>query len=263
LLKKGEPRDLRTLDLLVSGAEKMPMELYDGFLEKFNLEIMQGYGLTETTPVTNVNQPNPPVITETGEPQTAKRVGSVGRLFPGMTVRILNPDTMEEQPTTQVGMLLFKGANVFNGYLKDEEKTRLALRDGWFVTGDLARFDEDGFLFIEGRLSRFSKIGGEMVPHGTVEQKIVEAYGWEQAESPKAVIVGVPDAAKGEALVLVTTQDINASEVRERLTEAGLPNLWVPKLVHHVEAIPVLGTGKLDLKTCRELAKAAAGSGEH
>jgi acyl-[acyl-carrier-protein]-phospholipid O-acyltransferase / long-chain-fatty-acid--[acyl-carrier-protein] ligase len=122
------------------------------------------------------------------------------------------------------------------------------------VTGDLGRFDEDGFLFIEGRLSRFSKIGGEMVPHGTVEQKIVEAFGWQHAESPAVFVTGVPDASKGEALVLLTTHDITPETLRTKLADIGVPNLWVPKIIRRVEKIPMLGTGKTDLKRCRELA---------
>jgi acyl-[acyl-carrier-protein]-phospholipid O-acyltransferase/long-chain-fatty-acid--[acyl-carrier-protein] ligase len=254
LLKRAEPWELRSLELLVSGAEKMPRDLYDAFTERFHIEIMQGYGLTETTPVANVNQHHPPVITDTATPQEGKRLGSVGRMLPGITARIVDPDTFAEKPFTETGMLLFRGPNVFGGYLKDAEKTAAAFRDGWFVTGDLARFDDDGFLFIEGRLSRFSKIGGEMVPHGTVEQAIVAAFDWELAEAPSAVVVGVPDAAKGEALVLLTTQDITSDELREKLQAAGLAALWIPKTIKRVDAIPMLGTGKVDLKTCKQLA---------
>lgn len=254
LLKKAESADLRSLDLLVSGAERLPLELHEAFAKQFNIEIMQGYGLTETTPVANVNQPDPPRITDRAEYQPGKCLGSVGRMMPGLTARIVDPDTFAERPLTEVGMLLFRGANVFNGYLKDEEKTKAALRDGWFVTGDLARFDEAGFLYIEGRLSRFSKIGGEMVPHGTIEQKTADSFGWDQVEGPVVVVVGIPDPAKGEALVLLTTMEIELDDLRERLTAAGLPNLWIPRIVHHVEKIPLLGTGKLDLKSCREIA---------
>jgi acyl-[acyl-carrier-protein]-phospholipid O-acyltransferase/long-chain-fatty-acid--[acyl-carrier-protein] ligase len=119
--------------------------------------------------------------------------------------------------------------------------------------------DDEGFLFIEGRMSRFSKIGGEMVPHGTVEQKIAQVFGWDESEGYTAVVMGVTDSAKGEALVVLTTREVTADQIREKLLGAGLPNLWLPKLVKRVEKIPVLGTGKLDLKGCRELALEAAG----
>jgi acyl-[acyl-carrier-protein]-phospholipid O-acyltransferase/long-chain-fatty-acid--[acyl-carrier-protein] ligase len=253
-LKKAEKEELRSLKLVVTGAEKLPEDLYEAFLSQFGIEILQGYGLTETTPVASVNQYHPPVTTSTAEHQEGKRTGAVGRLLPGATARITDPDTGEELPLNTVGMLWLKGPNIFPGYLKDEEKTAAALKDRWFITGDLGRIDEDGFLFIEGRLSRFSKIGGEMVPHGTVEQRLIAAFAWDQAEGPTAVVTGIPDAVKGETLVLLTTKDVAPGEVRAKLLEAGFPNLWVPKVIIKVEAIPLLGTGKTDLKACRALA---------
>jgi acyl-[acyl-carrier-protein]-phospholipid O-acyltransferase/long-chain-fatty-acid--[acyl-carrier-protein] ligase len=257
LLKKAEPGELRTLELVVSGAEKMPLELYDAFMDRFHIEILQGYGLTETTPVTNINQHNPPITTSTAGPQLGKRVGSVGRMLPGLTARIMDPDTKKDLPLTATGILLLRGANVFRGYLNDEAKTVAAFRDGWLVTGDLARFDEAGFLHIEGRLSRFAKIAGEMVPLATIEQKLADGLSWDQLEEPKAVIVSVPDPARGEALVLLTSVEVSCDAVRDTLTLAGLPNLWIPRKVLWVERIPMLGTGKVDFKTCRDLALGA------
>jgi acyl-[acyl-carrier-protein]-phospholipid O-acyltransferase/long-chain-fatty-acid--[acyl-carrier-protein] ligase len=170
----------------------------------------------------------------------------------------VDPDTWEELPFDRTGLVLFRGANVFEGYLDDPGKTRAAFHQGWFITGDLGRFDDDGFLYIEGRLSRFSKIGGEMVPHGTVEMKIIEAFGWDQAESPAVFVTGIADATKGEALVLLTTQPVTAEALRTKLTALGVPNLWVPRIIHQVDRIPMLGTGKTDLKQCREIALEAA-----
>ena len=253
-LKKATREELKTLDLVVTGAEKLPMDLYERFFENFGIEILQGYGLTEATPATNINQHHPAITTSTAEPQLGKKPGAVGRLMPGMTARIIDPDSGEELPMNSTGMVWLRGANIFAGYLKDPEKTSAALKDGWFVTGDLGRFDDDGFLYIEGRLSRFSKIGGEMVPHGTIEQRISEVFGWDQNEGPTAVVTSVPDAIKGEALVLLTTNEITAEQLRSRLLEAGLPNLWIPKIVRRVEKIPMLGTGKTDLKVCHNLA---------
>lgn len=255
ILRKAETVDLRSLQVLVSGAEKMPMDLYEGFLEKFYLEIQQGYGMTEASPATNVNQPDPLIPTETAGEQPGKRLGSVGRMMPGMTARVLNPETREPVPLGEQGVIAFRGANIFEGYLDDPKKTTEVFHDGWYLTGDLGRFDEDGFLFIEGRLSRFSKIGGEMVPHGTVEQKLVEAFGLDQAEGYAVVVMGVPDPGKGEQLVLLTSNDaVTADSVKEKLSAAGVANLWIPKVVSRVEKIPVLGTGKLDLKGCKDLA---------
>jgi acyl-[acyl-carrier-protein]-phospholipid O-acyltransferase/long-chain-fatty-acid--[acyl-carrier-protein] ligase len=254
-LKKATKEELASLDLVVTGAEKLPMDLYDAFLAQFGIEILQGYGLTETTPVSSVNQHHPPVTTSTAEHQDGKRTGSVGRLLPGMTARIVDPDTGEELPMSSTGMLWLKGPNIFAGYLKDPEKTSAAIKaGGWFITGDLGRMDDDGFVYIEGRLSRFSKIGGEMVPHGTIEARIAELFSWDQNEGPTVVITGVPDQAKGEALVMLTTMEVTAEQVRAKLLEAGLPNLWVPRIIRRVEKIPMLGTGKTDLKGCRTLA---------
>ncbi|MEO7599184.1 MAG: AMP-binding protein [Opitutus sp.] len=261
ILKKARPAELRSLDLVVTGAEKLPDDLFRTFLETFHIEILQGYGLTETTPVTNINQPHPPVTTRTADAQIGKRPGSTGRLLPGMSARIIHPETGQELAVTETGIVLFRGANVFDGYLNDADKTRAAFRDGWFITGDLGRFDEDGFLFIEGRLSRFSKIGGEMVPHVTVEQKLVEVFGWEQGEKPMLAVTSIPDLTKGEALVLVTTESVTAEDVRARLIEAGFPNLWIPKTIRRVDNIPMLGSGKLDLKGCREVALSETRSG--
>jgi len=259
ILKKAEPADLRSLQILVSGAEKMPMDLYEGFREKFHLEIMQGYGMTEASPGTNVNQPDPALPTATSAEQLGKRLGSVGRMMAGMTARVLHPETREILPPDQTGVIAFRGANIFGGYLDAPKKTAEMFHEGWYVTGDLGYFDEDGFLFIEGRLSRFSKIAGEMVPHGTMEQKLVEAFALDQAEGYALVVMGVPDPGKGEQLVLLTTSDaVTVESVKEKLNAAGVPNLWIPKIVSRVEKIPVLGTGKLDLKGCKELAVEAA-----
>jgi acyl-[acyl-carrier-protein]-phospholipid O-acyltransferase/long-chain-fatty-acid--[acyl-carrier-protein] ligase len=179
-------------------------------------------------------------------------------MMPGMTARVLHPETREELPPGEQGIIAFRGANIFGGYLDDPKKTAEAFHHGWYVSGDLGRFDEDGFLFIEGRLSRFSKIAGEMVPHGTVEQKLVEAFGLEQADGYALVVMGVPDPGKGEQLVLLTSSDaVTAETVKDKLAEAGVPNLWIPKVVVKVDKIPVLGTGKLDLKGCKDLAAKA------
>ncbi|MFT3781600.1 MAG: AMP-binding protein [Nibricoccus sp.] len=258
LLKKAEPGELRSLELVVSGAEKMPLELHDAFMDNLHIELMQGYGMTETTPVANVNQPDPPLTIETAEYQPGKRLGSVGRMLPGLTARIIDPDTHDDLPLTETGMLLLRGANVFTGYLNDPEKTAAAFRDGWLVTGDLARFDEAGFLYIEGRLSRFAKIAGEMVPLATIEEKLSEGLGWDQLEAPKGVLTTVPDPARGESLVLLTTEDITVEQVRDTLVRAGLPNLWIPRTILRLEAVPILGTGKTDHRSCREIALAAS-----
>jgi acyl-[acyl-carrier-protein]-phospholipid O-acyltransferase/long-chain-fatty-acid--[acyl-carrier-protein] ligase len=252
-LRKAEPKQLASLKLVVTGAEKLPSDLADAFSEKFSIKIMQGYGLTETSPVAGVNLPDPKPSRPGDSVQPSNRDGSIGKLAPGMAARITCPDTGAPRTLHDTGMLWLKGVNVFSGYLDDAERTADVLHDGWFKTGDLARFDEDGFLFIEGRVSRFSKIGGEMVPHETVEVRIVEALDLPRDERSIAV-AGIPDESKGEALVLLATRDIDSRELREKLSAAGVPNLWIPKTIKKIEAIPVLASGKLDLARCKELA---------
>ena len=257
-LKRAEPEQMRSLRLVVAGAEKMPRDLYEGFQARFGLAVREGYGLTETSPVIAVNRPDP-VPLAAGEAGDGHRLGSVGLLMAGMRARIVDPTTFEPRAPTDTGVLAVRGCNVFRGYVDDPDASASVFRDGWFVTGDLARFDEDGFLYIEGRLSRFSKTGGEMVPHITVEQTIIQVMGWQDAEAQPVVVVGVPDAAKGEVLVALTVRHVELAEMRDRLTAAGLPNLWIPKRVVRVEEIPQLKSGKLDLQGCRRIAEESGG----
>jgi acyl-[acyl-carrier-protein]-phospholipid O-acyltransferase / long-chain-fatty-acid--[acyl-carrier-protein] ligase len=253
-LRKAEPDQLRTLRLIITGAEKLPLDLATHFEKRFDKKVFEGYGLTETAPVVSVNLPDP----EPGKPgeqvQPSSRLGSVGRLAPGMAAEIREPETGRKLSLHDAGMLWLRGANIFEGYLHDPKRTAEILRDGWLKTGDIGRFDEDGFLYIEGRLSRFSKIGGEMVPHETIEQKIIDLLELSGRDERPIAIVGVQDEAKGEALVLLSAVDLDLAELRKKLQEAGVPNLWIPKNVHRVEAIPVLASGKLDLKKCQGLA---------
>jgi acyl-[acyl-carrier-protein]-phospholipid O-acyltransferase/long-chain-fatty-acid--[acyl-carrier-protein] ligase len=255
-LKRTEPKQFDSIKLLVAGAEKLPRELAEAFEKKFGKHVLEGYGLTETAPVVSTNLPDPAPSRPNDTIQPSDRVGSVGKLLPGQAAQIRDAETNELLSPHQLGMLWLKGPNVFEGYLSEPARTAEVLHDGWFKTGDLGRFDEDGFLYIEGRLSRFSKIAGEMVPHETIEAKIIEAFGLKSDDDRVAAIVGVPDQAKGEALVLLTVRELSMEAVRERLLAAGLPNLWVPRMIKRVEKIPILGTGKLDLGKCRELALA-------
>ena len=163
------------------------------------------------------------------------------------------PETDRNLSLYDTGMLWLRGSNIFEGYLHDPKQTAEVLCHGWLKTGDIGRFDEDGFLYIEGRLSRFSKIGGEMVPHETIESKIVDLLGLSGRDERPLAVMGVQDEAKGEALVVLSAVDIDLAELRSKLHDAGVPNLWIPKQVQRVEAIPVLASGKLDLKKCQAL----------
>jgi acyl-[acyl-carrier-protein]-phospholipid O-acyltransferase/long-chain-fatty-acid--[acyl-carrier-protein] ligase len=154
-------------------------------------------------------------------------------------------------------MLWLRGPNIFEGYLNAPAQNAEVLQNGWFKTGDIGRFDEDGFLYIEGRLSRFSKMGGEMVPHETIETKILGALNIGEQGERVLAIMGVPDAVKGEALVLLTTIELDQATLRSSLAATGVPNLWIPRTIHRVDAIPALASGKLDLVGCKRLAEQA------
>ncbi|MEY2531090.1 MAG: acyl-[acyl-carrier-protein]-phospholipid O-acyltransferase [Verrucomicrobiota bacterium] len=252
-LRKAEPHQLRSLRLVITGAEKLPVDLAKSFEDRFDQHVFEGYGLTETAPVVSVNLPEP--TPKKGEQvQPSSRLGSVGKMAPGIAAEIREPETDRKLSLHETGMLWLRGPNIFEGYLHDPERTAEVLRDGWFKTGDIARFDEDGFLYIEGRLSRFSKIGGEMVPHEALEQKILVALGLDDQSERLIAVMGVTDEAKGEAVVLLAALDVDLAQLRAKLNEAGVPNLWIPKKVCRIDSIPVLASGKLDLAKCKELA---------
>ena len=248
--KKVSPEDVKSLKYVVGGAEKTPTGFKEKWEKHFGCLYLEGYGVTETTPGVSCNLPIPP----TDSTGTGMRDGSVGLLFPGMAARIVNPDTGEPMSPFETGILQLRGPNVFPGYLDDPEKTEAAFDGDWYITGDLARFDRDEFLYIEGRLSRFSKIAGEMVPHGTVEERVADVLGINDSETHLVAVAGVQDEVRGEALVLLSTIDVSIDSLRQKLVAAGLPNLWVPKKIKRVEVIPCLGTGKLDLKALAQMA---------
>lgn len=255
-LKRIAPEKLASLKYVIAGAEKTPDGFADAWEERFGSLYMEGYGLTETSPVVSINLPAVPQgVKYPGDSSVGSRRGSVGRMLPGHAARILNPDTMEELAVHAVGLLALKGPNVFEGYLDEVERTAEVKQGDWFITGDLARFDADGFLYIEGRLSRFSKIAGEMVPHGTVEEALIKAYDLLESDVPMLAIAGRPDEAKGEALVLIAAIDLDLDDVRVKLSAAGFTNLWIPKEFRRVEFIPTLATGKLDLRAINSLAQ--------
>jgi acyl-[acyl-carrier-protein]-phospholipid O-acyltransferase/long-chain-fatty-acid--[acyl-carrier-protein] ligase len=255
-IRKAKQGQLNSLRLVVTGAEKLPLEVLRDFEEKFGVQVSEGYGMTEGSPAVAVNLIDEPPSRLNPDGVLARRVGSVGRMLPGITARIRDPETGEELSLFQSGMLWLRGANIFEGYLDDPHRTSDVLEEGWYKTGDVGRLDEDGFLFIEGRMSRFSKIAGEMVPHLTIEQKIAEA--WRDTdpghEGPVAVVIGIPDEKRGESLVLLTTLPIEQNDLRQKLSAQGLPNLWIPKVIKRVAALPLLATGKLDVRACQCLA---------
>jgi acyl-[acyl-carrier-protein]-phospholipid O-acyltransferase/long-chain-fatty-acid--[acyl-carrier-protein] ligase len=171
-----------------------------------------------------------------------------------MKARVVDPDSRQPLPRGQTGILELQGPNIFPGYLEDPQRTAATFHEGWYSTGDMATVSDDGFLTISGRLSRFSKIGGEMVPHLVIEDHLREAFGWTHEPEPVIAVAGVADEKRGESLVLLSTRELTPQIVRERLIEQGLPNLWIPRLIRRIETIPVLPTGKFDLAAIRKLA---------
>ncbi len=259
-MKRTDPAQFASLKLVVTGAEKLPKSLADAFEEKFSIRPQEGYGLTETSPATNVNLPDPEA-----KPNTvalpSSRSGSVGQMLPGITIKITDPVTDQNLPLNRQGIIWLKGPNVFHGYLGDPKKTAEVLSaDGWFRTGDVGRVDDDGFLYIEGRISRFSKIAGEMVPHETVEAAINKVLGLDNDTERRIAVVGIPDEQKGEAILMLSTITGPGLEqecigLRYKLLDEGLSPLWCPKRIIPVHEIPVLASGKLDIKACEILAK--------
>jgi acyl-[acyl-carrier-protein]-phospholipid O-acyltransferase/long-chain-fatty-acid--[acyl-carrier-protein] ligase len=245
------PEQFGSLRVVMTGAEKLPDRLSAAFEEQFGIRPVEGYGCTECAPAVAVNTHD---FRSAGFRQIGVKRGKIGHPVPGMCVRIVEPQTGEPLPVGQAGLLLVRGPNVMQGYLGRPEKSAEVLRDGWYVTGDIAAMDEDGFLQITDRLSRFSKIGGEMVPHIKVEEKLHELAG---ATEQVFVVTGVPDEKKGERLLVLHKlgQD-QLQSCLEKLAQCDLPNLWKPRpdQFFRIEALPYLGTGKLDLRKVREIA---------
>lgn len=250
-LHNCDPADFGSLRAVMASAEKLPEWLASAFEEKFGVRPMEGYGCTECSPVVTCSTRD---FRSAGLQQVGSRRGTIGRPLPGVSVRIVDPETREPLPSGKPGLMLVRGPNIMRGYLGQPEKTAEVLRDGWYDTGDIATHDDEGLLQITDRLSRFSKIGGEMVPHIKVEEKLREALG--TTESVLAVS-SVPDAKKGERLVVLhTLPDDRLTDLLKRLPQLGLPNLWVPRPQHffHIDSLPQLGTGKMDLRSIRQLA---------
>jgi acyl-[acyl-carrier-protein]-phospholipid O-acyltransferase/long-chain-fatty-acid--[acyl-carrier-protein] ligase len=249
------PEDFGSLRLVLAGAEKLPERVSAAFEDRFGIRPMEGYGSTECAPAITVNTPD---FRAAGFRQVGAKRGKIGHPLPGVSVRIVDPDMGAPVAAGESGLLLVRGPNVMAGYLGKPDKTAEVIRDGWYVTGDIAAEDEDGFLTITDRLSRFSKIGGEMVPHIRIEEALHDLAGvTEQAFA----VAGIPDERKGERLVVLHTLKEDAlSAVLEKLPQAGLPNLWIPRpdAFFKVDALPYLGTGKLDLRKVRETALARA-----
>lgn len=245
------------LKYLVLGAEKLKPELERDIREAIGVAPLEGYGCTETAPVVAVNTPREVRLAD-GRTLYGNRPGTVGLPVVGTSIKTIDPDTGEDLPPGAEGLVCVKGPQIMLGYLNKPEETAKVLRDGWYNTGDLGYLDPDGFLKITDRLNRFSKVGGEMVPHVKVESALMAAAGCTEQE---VAVTGLPDDRKGERLfVLYTSPDFDPGAVVAKLREAGLPNLWIPseRDFARVEALPVLGTGKIDIRGLKNLARERA-----
>jgi acyl-[acyl-carrier-protein]-phospholipid O-acyltransferase/long-chain-fatty-acid--[acyl-carrier-protein] ligase len=257
-MRKAQPQDFSTLRLIISGAEKLNPKFAREFIDKFKVSPLEGYGATELSPVAALNVPDTTLWNAT---ERGTMPGTIGRLMPGMSARIVDPETGAPCVPGKAGLLLVKGPNVMTGYLGQPEKTREAFIDGWYSTGDIAAVAENGFITLTDRLTRFSKIGGEMVPHGAIEELLAAALG---TSDRVVAVTAVPDDRRGEKLVVLFTDQAGSAESLRDIMEtaAGIPNLWKPAANAYVKvaAIPVLGTGKTDLKSVRSLAREAFSS---
>jgi acyl-[acyl-carrier-protein]-phospholipid O-acyltransferase/long-chain-fatty-acid--[acyl-carrier-protein] ligase len=249
--RRCEPEDFGSLRFVMAGAEKLPERISVAFEDHFGIRPLEGYGCTECSPAVTVNRDD---FRAAAFRQVGSKRGTIGHPLPGMTIKIVDPETQLPLGIDQPGLLLVRGPNVMRGYLGKPEKTADVLRDGWYNTGDIATVDEDGFLRITDRLSRFSKIGGEMVPHIKIEDVLQELAG---ATEQTFVVTAVPDEKKGERLIVLhTLPEAPLDEVLEKFAKSDLPALWRPRADQflRIEALPYLGTGKLDLRKARELA---------
>lgn len=253
-MRRTPAEDFSTLEAVFGAAEKLPKDVSDAFEQKFGIRPVEAYGATELSPLVAANVPLARHVP--GRPADA-REGTVGQPIAGCRAKITDRDGERELPVGEDGMLWITGPNVMQGYLDRPDLTAKVVKDGWYCTGDIARLDREGFITITGRESRFSKIGGEMVPHISVEESINDALGASDGEL-LAVVTAVPDKAKGERLVvfhLPTERD--PAGIAAALRERGLPNLWIPgnDAFAEIAEMPVLGTGKLDLRRLGEIAR--------
>ena len=248
-MSRATAEDFKSLRLVITGAEKLRPDLAEEFRTLTGRDIIEGYGCTELSPIVTINLNRS--IYQLGK--HAEHPGSIGCPLPGIHVRITDPETGVELPPGREGRMQVMAGSVMKGYLNNPAQTALVIQNGYYDTGDIARFDEDGYVYITGRASRFSKIGGEMVPHERIEQAISALC----AEGEVAVS-GRSDKLKGERLVVFYTwSELDIKAVIENLRNSGLPNIWLPKADDFVlvEAIPCLGSGKLDLLKLKEMAE--------
>jgi acyl-[acyl-carrier-protein]-phospholipid O-acyltransferase/long-chain-fatty-acid--[acyl-carrier-protein] ligase len=252
---------LASLRIVVSGAERLNPDVRDAFKMKFNKTIYEGYGATETAPVASVNIPDA-MDHSNYKIQKGSKLGSVGMPLPGTSFKIVDPESFQELASNVDGMILIGGVQVMQGYLgKDDqakEKNANAIKqiDGlrWYVTGDKGHVDEDGYLTIVDRYSRFAKLGGEMVSLSAVEQVLTKLLTLDKVDSDHEVMaINIPDDKKGERIVLLSTMACELSDIRNAMNDNKSNPLMIPSVVIRVEALPKLGSGKMDVAQAKKI----------
>ena len=254
-LRRIKPEDFASLRRVIVGAEKLKPALANSFEKRFGVRPMEGYGATELSPLVSLNLPT--IRYNSNQEQIGNKAGSVGLPVPGIALQVRDPETQQPLDLNEEGVLWIEGPNVMLGYWRDEAQTETVLQDGWYNTGDIVRLDDDGFITITDRLSRFSKIGGEMVSHGRIEQVCLSAL---DTAEPALAVTGIPDERKGERLVVLYVADKVCPDTLFRtLADSDLPNMYKPKRDHFVAvpSLPFLGSGKLDLRSLKRLASEA------
>ena len=235
-LNKSEPGDFKSLRLMVAGADKCPDALREGYMKKHGVTLLEGYGVTETSPVISVNK------------SEYDRPGSTGKVIPGLTVRIENFETGEECKTGETGKILVKGDSVMKGYFEDPELTAEVLNDGWYNTGDMGFFDKDGYLWHAGRFKRFAKVGGEMISLVKVEN-ILEKY---LHDGVSCCVVEIADEKKGSYIVATVSQEVNKTEILRKMMN-DLPGIALPRQFIVINQMPMMSSGKTDFRTVTKM----------
>ncbi len=256
-IQRLEKKQFVNVRRVLLGAEKLPQDLSDTIMSILNIKTIEGYGCTELSPVVSLNVDHS-LIKGNGKEVDGMRTGSVGRPIPGTASKTVDPETGKDLAAGETGLLAFKGPNVMKGYLHNEKATAEAIVDGWYITGDIGRIDEDGFIFITDRLARFAKIGGEMVPMKGVEDAIRTIC---ELPPNSVAVVKLPDKTRGERVVVVHVPiPMSPREVVDKLNQSSMPKLWIPdsRSFIEVETIPILGSGKTDYKGIELIAESAA-----
>jgi acyl-[acyl-carrier-protein]-phospholipid O-acyltransferase/long-chain-fatty-acid--[acyl-carrier-protein] ligase len=256
-MRRLSPEDFATVEIVAAGSERLPAAVIDEFEAKIGIRPFQGYGATELGPIVSANVPASRAL---GDPAAVLREGTVGRPARGVRVQVRDPETGQVLGPGERGVLWVTGPHVMLGYLNRPELTEQVVVDGWYNTGDIVTIDEDGFITIVGRESRFAKIGGEQVPFGVIEEALATLTGGNEDGAPRAVVTAVPDEATGERLVVIHTElEASPEDLVKGMAEQGLPRLFLPAPVdfHEIAEMPLIGIGKVDLEEINRIAREA------